>query len=314
MSSSKKQSNSVQVTYICQIKYALLVPFFRLLRWPNLLIVALTQYLLQYRLIAQEPLDALPAVEFALLVLTTVLITASGNVVNDIVDCEVDKLNKPLHKQIVGRIWTKSESWVIYAVLVVLGFLISLYLAIYIQNFGQILIYPLAVGLLWLYSKYLKSSVLWGNLLVSAFCAFVAWIVWYAQSLYAQTNVKIDAIFLGYAVFAFISNMLREIVKDIEDAQGDAAMNCRTLPVVFGLAKAKQMGLGVGFLFGGLLLSLHFFEAAYPYKVWFLDVFVLLPLILILLRLNKATEKEDFNWLSQATKWLMLAGVLALFF
>ncbi len=288
--------------------------FLRLVRWPNLLIVALTQYFLHYGLIVKRSEVYLPDLQFALLVLSTVLIAAGGNVVNDIFDVEIDKINKPIEKQIVGRIWSLFQSWVIYAVLVFVGFAISLYLAFFIENFVQILIYPFAVALLWIYSKYLKCSVLWGNLLVSAFCAFVAWIVWYAQVLYARTDWAVDAVFLGYGLFAFVSNMLREVIKDLEDAGGDGQHSCRTLPVVYGTIVGRGVAFGIGFIFLGLLFAVHFFEAAYPFKVWILDIGVGLPLIWMLYRLSFSSTRQDFARLSRWAKWLMLVGILVVLF
>ncbi|NJN35353.1 MAG: UbiA family prenyltransferase, partial [Saprospiraceae bacterium] len=164
-----------------------MTPFFRLIRLPNLLIVALTQYLLQYIILVPElsrlgQPPVLPRFEFFLLVFSTVLIAASGYIINDIEDIEIDRINKPEHKRIVGRVYPLNMSWLFYWTLVVLGFGISLYLALFINDFVQLAIYPVAVALLWAYSRWFKQQFLVGNLVVSAFCGFVAWVVFYAQS------------------------------------------------------------------------------------------------------------------------------------
>ena len=242
--------------------------FLRLIRFTNLIIVAFTQYLLQYYILLPElkkvnlsPL--LPHFEFFLLVFSTILIAAGGYIINDIEDIDIDRLNKPEKKQIVERIYPLSISWKMYLFSIILGFMISIYLAFFIHNLVQLLIYPAAVGMLYAYSKWWKRQPLIGNFVVSFFCAFVAWIVFYAEkinfiseklhSVIARNEANffpegtqqqgydfLKITFGGYAVFAFISTLFREIIKDIEDVQGDKAGNCRTLPIVIGVDSSKK--------------------------------------------------------------------------
>ena len=228
-------------------------PILRLVRFPNLVIVVLTQYLLQYAILkpAIHPLGMMPVLphfEFFLLVLSTVLIAAGGYVINDIEDIEIDKLNKPEKKRIVGRVYSLKTSWLIYWFCTILGFLISLYLAFYVKNIVQLMIYPVAVGLLFAYSRWFKKQVLIGNLVVSFFCAFVAWVVFYAQNLSSIFTIflkthwldSVRLTFMGYAAFAFFSTLFREIVKDIEDAEGDRAGECSLQ--IFSIQRAAELG------------------------------------------------------------------------
>ena len=324
--------------------------FMRLIRLPNLLIVALTQYLLQYAILIPELAKIhisphLPHFPFFLLVVSTVLIAAGGYIINDIEDIEIDRLNKPLKKQIVGRVYPLSISWLFYGFFTVLGFLISLYLAFYINNFLQLVIYPLAVALLWAYSKWFKRQPLLGNLVVSFFCAFVAWVVFYAQAI-AENNSKylnfktfcaptingfeddidrdnyqislfIFSIFLGYAVFAFISTLFREIIKDIEDAEGDKAGNCLTLPIVLGLKRSKGVTCVIGVFFLFLVIYFSFFHwnsseilRGSLLKIILLNATISLPIFYALVLLIKAKTKEDFSFLSKIAKLIMLSGIV----
>jgi 4-hydroxybenzoate polyprenyltransferase len=308
-------------------------PTLRLIRFPNLVIVFLTQYLLQYGILLPAihrlgMLPVLPHLPFFLLVLSTVLIAAGGYVVNDIEDIEIDKLNKPEHKRVVGRVYSLKTAWLIYGFLSILGFIISLYLAFYVQNVVQLLIYPAAVGLLFAYSRWFKKQVLIGNLVVSFFCAFVAWVVFYAQNLSPifQLFLKtawLDTVrltFLGYAIFAFFSTLFREIVKDIEDAEGDSAGNCRTLPIALGLSKSKMIAASVGLVFllfiayFCFLLSLHpnFSEKGSNdwIKIFILNLTVSLPMLYALFLLSKAKAKSDFSRLSKIAKGIMLSGLI----
>lgn len=298
----------------------------RLIRFPNLIIVALTQYLLHYLVIANalkaiqlEPY--LPSFQFFLLTLSTVLIAAGGYIINDIEDVEIDKINKPIHKQIVGRIYPLSMAWQMYGFTVILGFLISLYLAFYIHDFLQLWIYPIAVALLWAYSKWFKRMALVGNLVVSFFCAFVAWVVYYAQSLYHPTGavaqqdytgfeISTIFIFIVYAIFAFISTLFREIIKDIEDAEGDTLGDCHTLPILIGVKKSKWVAFLVGILFLGFTIYFSLVSHLKDYQIILLNLSISLPLLYALFLLLKAEKKPDFSYLSQLAKLIMLSGLL----
>lgn len=297
----------------------------RLVRFPNLVIVVLTQYLLQYAILLPTiyrlgMLPVLPHFAFFLLVLSTVLIAAGGYVINDIEDVAIDKLNKPEHKRIVERVYSLKTSWLIYWFFSILGFIISLYLAFYVKNMIQLLIYPAAVALLFAYSRWFKKQVLIGNLVVSFFCAFVAWVVFYAQNLSPifQLFLKTPWLetarlaFMGYAVFAFFSTLFREIVKDIEDAEGDFAGDCRTLPIVFGVATSKIVAAIVGliFLFFVAYFSVLLRGANDWFKIVVLNIIVSLPMIYALILLSKAHRKEDFSKLSLLAKLIMLSGLI----
>ncbi len=311
---------------------------FRLVRLPNLIIVALTQYALQYAIllpelgkIGQKPL--LPDLQFCLLVCSTILIAAGGYVVNDIEDVEIDRLNKPENKRIVERIYPLSICWKIYWFFTILGFFISLYLAFFVLNFVQLLIYPAAVWLLWAYSKWFKRQFLIGNLVVAGFCAFVAWVVFYAQSLpqiiqgygfdtfngytFKQFEMPQTAkiVFIGYAIFAFISTLFREIIKDIEDLTGDKVQGCKTLPIVLGINKAKIFALIVGIififaiLFFNYLIYFSLFKNNY-FKLFFLNLTISLPVCYALFLLINAKEKNDYSRLSKIAKLIMLSGLI----
>jgi 4-hydroxybenzoate polyprenyltransferase len=299
--------------------------FLRLIRFPNLIIVALTQYLLQYAILIpelekvnQKPL--LPHIPFFLLVFSTVLIAAGGYIINDIEDVEIDKLNKPIEKQIVGRVYPLSISWLFYGVTTLVGFIISLYLAFYINDFLQLVIYPLAVGLLWAYSRWLKRLPLIGNLVVAFFCAFVAWVVFYAEILspeYTSTTsletiIHVLPTFLGYASLAFISTLFREIIKDIEDAEGDKAQNCKTLPILLGTNISKGIAFCVGLLFLALVFYFSFMLKDSIIKVIVLNITISLPIIYALFLLIKAKEKQEFSFLSKLAKVIMLSGLIFL--
>lgn len=307
---------------------AMFTALLRLVRFPNLLIVALTQCLLYYILLlpAFRQYGLAPALDgphFGLLVAVTVLITAGGYVINDIVDFRIDLINRP-EKVVVNRqIRVQSAYW-LYFCFNLMGFLIALYLSFHVECIPLANLFPLAVALLFFYSTYLKRLAILGNLLVAFFCAGVAGIVWFAEresfrELMEQAPAlagRIGGIISWYMAFAFLSTMFREVIKDMEDVQGDVSADCRTLPVRWGMRAAK----GVAASFGvGLAVFLIHLALSQPMlftelSLVFLIFSVLAPLLLALIWIFGAREKEHYHRLSQAAKVIMLGGLAMLFF
>ncbi len=307
--------------YLCGMK-----PLLRLIRFPNLVIVVLTQYLLQYGILlpAIHRLGMQPVLShfaFSLMVLSTVFGAAGGYIINDIEDIEIDKHNKSKHKRIVGNIFSLKATWRIYIVFLIIGFVISLFFSFYVKNMYQIWIYVIAATLLYAYSRWFKKQVLIGNIVVAFICAFVSWVsFFYAQNmspifqLFLKTTwlETVHLTFVGYAIFAFFSTLFREIIKDIEDAEGDLVGNCRTLPIVFGQTKSKIVAAIVGLIFLFFIAYFSFILRGSNewFKIAFLNITVSLPMIYALFLLSKANQKQDFSRLSSITKGIMLSGLI----
>ena len=298
----------------------------KLIRLPNLLIVAITQYLLQYFVLipALQQVGILPLLghwPFFFLVLTTVLITAGGYVINDIIDFKADLINKPKQVIIENKI-SKRNALIIYWVIGITGATMALFLAIHVGQLNLFFIYPTAVILLYLYSKYFKNTPLIGNIVVSVFCAGVAGIVLFAERL-AFTQLfetqpslafKITSIFCAYISYAFISTLLREVIKDLEDLRGDKKAGLKTMPIVYGVKNAKTIAIViVTFLAFGIAYGSYWL---YDQKEWVALFFILLgilcPLILVIYFLIKSSTKKHFSFLSKLTKFIMLAGLVLL--
>lgn len=300
----------------------------RLVRFPNLAIVALTQYLLYYVLLlpafhAHGLRPALDDVHFSLLVLVTLLITAGGYVINDIVDYRIDLANRPDKVVINRHVRVQTAYWMYYCINL-MGFLASFYLSFYIECIPLASLFPLAVILLYAYSVRLKRQPLLGNLLVALFCAGVAGIVWFAERHSFQLLLekapeiagRIGSIISWYMAFAFLSTMFREIVKDMEDVQGDVEANCRTIPLAWGMMAARLIaavfGLGLAAFLVCLLLSMPGLFS--PFSRAFLLFGVLSPLLLALAWLFRAQRKPQFYRLSRLAKLIMLGGLFLLLF
>ncbi len=298
--------------------------FFRLIRLPNLLIVALTQYLLYYQVITpalknSSVSSALTFEHFSLLIFITVLITAGGYIINDIVDLRIDLINKP-DRVIIGRYIAHQTAYWLYFCINISGFVLSMYLAFVADRIALLFLFPVAVSGLLIYSVFLKKRPLSGNLLVSLYCAGVAAIVWVAEApalarLSPSEAAKIVRLLVFYAVFAFISTLFREIVKDLEDAYGDARGKARTAPVVWGENIARWLAATTGM---ALLLSLGYaaFALRQYLNKWGLPFvgFVIVLTVAALYLLLKANKKQEYHNLSQFAKIIILCGVLLLLF
>lgn len=302
--------------------------FLRLVRFPNLIIVAITQYLLQYKVILSafsmaEIHPLLTGFHFFLFVCSTMIIAAGGYIINDIVDYPIDVINKP-EKLIINKTIPIQLAQKLYYAISIFGLIISLYLAIYVKNLPLVLIYPAAVGLLWCYSHYFKKQILIGNIIVSIFCAFVAGVVLFAerhtffelQQFAPPLAGRVWLLLGGYTIFAFLSTLFREIIKDIEDIEGDQLQNCQTLPIVYGLPLSKSVAGFVGFVFLIFVLFLiqWLWQQAFMGACIFAILGILIPLIFSLIKLIRARDKTHFHLLSQLAKWMMLAGLLLLLF
>lgn len=280
--------------------------WFRLFRFPNLLIVALTQYLTHFVLIDSPRLAGW---HFALLVLDTVLIAASGYLINDLSDIAADRVNKP-HKMAIGNKISPQTGWKLYFFLLALGMGIAIYLGWFVKRPDQVLLFPLATAALAWYARRGKKDLpLLGNLLVSAFCAFVPGVVLYAER---QQLEGLSQAMIWYLLLAFLSTLFREIVKDLEDEAGDRVAGRNTLPILIGRKKASNLA----FVCGLLLLA-----ALAPYAslgssplIAFLALAAVLPMGLALFFLLRANTPADFHRISTLAKGIILGGLLSLAF
>jgi len=295
-----------------------LTTLLKLIRWPNLLVVALTQVLLGRLLYARLPARKLSQTDFWLLILVTVMITAGGYIINDIYDRKIDAVNRP-DRVIVGRLMPKNRAITWYVVFFLAGLLPAAYLAFVIHDVAQLSIYPAAVLLLWLYAYRLKKSLLWGNVVVALFCAFVPGILLYAER---DELLKISdpasyrlliTLFAVYGVMAFVLTFWRELIKDLEDLKGDRAAGANTFPARFGVHTSRRIALAIG-----LLLT----AAAGYYSIRLIaQGHRLLPAAAALFglataymsgKISRARTPADFRRISHWIKGMMVAGILYL--
>ncbi len=244
--------------------------------------------------------------------IVTVLITLGGYLINDYFDIETDAINdKP-------RLSSKSLLLLYFAVLLS-GFILAYGLAVSLGRPTLSLIYLVAVSLLYLYSAKWKRQVLIGNVVVSLFTAAVPMILLYAEreqlSLIEIESAKNPTLsILFFSAFTFLISMVREIAKDIEDINGDSAAGYKTLPIAYGINKAKMIAgfYGIALLFTIFIWQLCSLEFSADNTVihLFILVFLYAPITYFLIKV--LSNHPNWKTLSQLCKAIMLFGLLLL--
>ncbi|WP_162051512.1 geranylgeranylglycerol-phosphate geranylgeranyltransferase [Pontibacter pamirensis] len=275
-------------------------PFLTLIRARNLVLVVLSQALVQACLLAAG-VNWAKVLEPGFLALTfsTVCIAAAGYIINDYYDVKIDAINKP-ERLLVGRIIRRRRAMFAHLILSFVGVAVGTLLMVRVGliNLGAVL-------LLWGYSARLKKLLLIGNIAIALLSASMLLVV-------AVYNDMLNKTTLGYALFAFLISLIREIIKDIEDMKGDATFDCRTLPIVVGMRGAKYVLYPLIAIFQAVLIA----AILHPSTPLIFDIYMLLlvlaPSIWMVVKLVRADRKADFSYLSNLNKLIMLMGILSM--
>jgi 4-hydroxybenzoate polyprenyltransferase len=295
--------------------------FLKLIRYQNLLLLAFMQLVFRFGFLKMQNIPlALNDWQYLLLVLSTVLIAAAGYVINNIFDQDTDLENKP-NNLIVGRSISETSAYNIYAVLNVTGVAIGFYLSNVISKPGFASIFILIAATLYIYATSLKQMLLVGNFVVALLLSFSVVIIGIFDLYPAITseNQQIMAvlfsILLDYAVFAFIINFLREIIKDLEDINGDSNQGMKTLPIVLGSKRTSKLVFALSFIpIISLLVYIknYFMANNLQFAALYSIVFVLAPLIYFSIKSWESKNKKHFHKLSILLKWILLFGILSI--
>jgi 4-hydroxybenzoate polyprenyltransferase len=298
----------------------LMAAFLRLIRWPNLVFIILTQLLFYYCI--YQPLfpdDGLRTL--AWLIAASVFIAAAGYIINDYFDLNIDQINKPDKNVFVRSI---HRRWAIIAhFLLSMAGIIATMLATGIHKWYLVLANIFCVALLWFYSTSFKRQLLIGNLVISLLTAWTVLILFLAftepyNAFQAgdQRIVKFFRISFLYAGFAFISSLIREAIKDMEDLEGDARYGCKTLPIVAGIRTTKiYTGVWCMVLIAALIiLQLYILQFGWWMAVVYSTLLVIIPLVYLVQKLWKAGSSPEFAYLSRLSKLIMFTGILSMIF
>lgn len=297
----------------------MVMAYFRIIRPLNLLFIFLVQLLLVFALL--QPMQAelaLDAVSLVALILSTVFIAAGGNVINDIYDQQIDRINKP-NRVFVGKVLTETAATRYYMLLTFSGVLLGFYVANTVDKSGFAALFVIIAALLYLYASYLKASGLLGNLMISALVAMSLLVVGIFELIPTATDVNRSLqlsgfrIIFHYSVFAFLVNLLREWTKDLEDINGDKNGGVKSLPILLGRERTLKVILVVAVI---LLAGLVYYTAMnlYEHKPALLYfIFVLGGTLLYFCQKTWVAENpSDYSHLSKVLKLLMFLGMLSM--
>lgn len=294
--------------------------FFRLVRWPNLVFIVLTQGL--FYLCVYVPLYEVHQVKrLVLLILSSVFIAAAGYIINDYFDLNIDQVNKP-DKNVIDRVIHRRWAIIWHLFLSFAGVVLTAW-AVGIRHWYLVLANLACVILLWLYSTSFKRQLLIGNLVISLLTAWTILVLFFAFSSPGDafnannlTSVKFFRVAFLYAGFAFIISLIREAVKDMEDLKGDAKYGCKTLPIVAGVRTTKvYTGIWIAVLMATLvILQIYVLQFGWWPFVLYAAALVIVPLYLLFQNLRRSASEKEFAALSNNCKLIMLSGILSMIF
>ena len=310
---------------------------FRLIRWQNLLFLAILMWVLEKWLVV--PLlyshgglpEVLPEPILWLLILSVVLIAAGGYVINDYFDIKIDRINRP-DSVVVGETMTKPAAMHLSIGLSVAGILVGLLVAWLCRSWTLGIVILLMPGLLWFYSSAYKRQFLVGNLIVAFASAAVPMLLGLAnegmflpfilahdfQPILDQLQPVIRVIYTwlgGFALMIFLYTWIREVIKDLQDQMGDRELECRTLPIKVGELWTKilltvMIAITIGVLCWFVFGLLPFPHTWNSMSVRYLTFGLIVPLLCVLALVWAARIPSDYRNAQRLMKLAMLLGLL----
>jgi len=265
----------------------------------------------------------LPLIQFVFLVFATLFLTASGYIINDYFDVNADMVNKP-DKVIIGKHISRRLAMLLHWVFNILGVVLGGIVSYHIGFFNFTLIFVFIAGLLWFYSTTFSKEPFIGNILVSILVALVPLIeaVYELIPLNFMYKNILNSLYLsfeqllfwslGYSIFAFLVSLVREMVKDIEDLEGDSAYGRNTIPIAYGIKAAKYITTAV---FGISIFALIFVNIAFidqSASQLYIYIGILLPLAVSTFLFIKADSPKQYHLVSTLLKIVMIMGLLLL--
>jgi 4-hydroxybenzoate polyprenyltransferase len=272
-----------------------LQPLLQIARFWNLVIIAVAQYFTVAFLVDPK---LLLDWHLAVLSASTMIIAAAGYIINDYYDVKIDLINKP-ERVVVGRGVSRRYAILLHTALNAVGILFGLVL-----NWKIAVVNFFSVFMLWLYSNMLKRLPFVGNLVVALLTGGSIAIVWLLYPFAGKTSLVI------YSMFAFFMTLVREIIKDMEDLKGDNTFGCKTLPIVWGLRRTKNLIYLLTFIFVLSVFLIH--GLVEPLPMLYFSAFLFAPVAWLMIRLVRADTKKDFYQLSQLCKVIMVLGIFSM--
>lgn len=303
--------------------------FLQLIRWPNLVFIAITQAMFYFCILlpVMQAAGGVATVNTTMLIwliAASVFIAAAGYIINDYFDLNIDLVNKP-DKLVVEKIINRR--WVIlwHLLLSLIGLLLSGYVSIKLDSYWLAIANAACIVLLFIYSMSLKKQLLSGNLLISLLTAWVILVLALAEmhsirtepELIQEAHRKIFRLGVLYAGFAFIISLIREVVKDMEDREGDRRHGCKTMPIAWGMNATKVFVAVWIIVLMAVLVVLQVYVVS-QFQWWISALYcvaaIVVPLLMVLKKMYPAQSPGEFHRLSTMIKLVMLTGILSMIF
>jgi len=258
---------------------------------------------------------------FVLLCLSSVFIAAAGYIINDYFDLNIDLVNKPdkmVVDKIIRRRWTIAWHLILSSLGIAIGFYLDITTKVFLLGVANFI----CVLLLFIYSISLKRKFLIGNVIISLLTAWVILVLTWCENaniintprgLNVEKIIRETFLFSG---FAFIISLIREVVKDMEDIEGDRRYGCRTMPIVWGINATKVfVAVWLVVLIATLVtVQIYAVHLQWWVSIVYCTLLIIFPLLWILRKLYTARTSKDFHTLSSLIKLVMLTGIISMIF
>lgn len=302
----------------------------QLVRWSNLLFLAVLVWVMD-KWVAVPVLnqaafgEQLPWYTLLLIVCATVLIAAGGYVVNDYFDVKIDRINRP-DQLIVTRTVSRESAVRLSMWLSGTGVVCGLASAALLKSTTIAILFVFVPGLLWFYSSSYKRLFMIGNLTIALLAGLTPMMVAFANI--AQLRLRYELILPyttlehdlyawlgGFALFAFLLTWIREIIKDMQDQQGDRELECHSMPVVWGEKWTKVFVTALIVLTLAIIGHLWWHVLPFPHT-WmslstrYIVLGISIPLLGALWLLWAAKIPSDYKTCQQVVKLTMALGMM----
>lgn len=302
--------------------------YLRIIRPMNLVFIAILIWVME-KWVAVPVLgpwgEQLPWWYLLLLILSVAGIAGGGYVINDYFDVKIDRINRP-ERLIVTASLSKTQAMNLFRILTAIGVVCGLIDAWVIRSMSLALVILFVPGLLWFYSSSYKRQFLIGNLTIAFASALVPIVVALANvgtlryhfgDILPYTSLVHDLYaYLGsFALFAFMTTWVREIVKDMQDQMGDRELECHTMPIQIGELWTKiVLTLFLGIIIA-LIIWFAFYLVPFPHDWHTLNaryvVFgLIIPLLGEICLIWAARIPSDYHTAQLLMKFIMLMGTL----
>jgi len=284
--------------------------FFKLVRWFHELLAILPfvglYFIIDYYAQKSGQICSFSGFNFFILCVCVQLLIAAGCILNDIMDRNIDKINKP-KTHIIGRSISLANAKKIFLATTVLIIIFSIYISCYMfKEWAYIssCVYILSI----LYDFYLKKMPLLGNILIACLASFIPLVLFFfaKDCIESLHNEKIIMLIYLYCFFPFMIIIPRELSLDISDMEGDIANGCKTLPILIGVRKSKFVV--ISFI---LLTIISSFILTYKYT-YLLSTFLILDILLVfyLYKLKKSEKRIDYIRAGRFLWFIMIIGLI----